>query len=417
MAIGMGWLVGMTLAHAGVVPATREVLGISSETTCDTMPEGLVPRVVRTSAGVMVSLGDGTYAFGCPSAWGGGDARVATDVTASELWYVASGKVLSSRNGGCTLDAVDLPDGLAAVDLIYWREAFWVLAAADNGAEAGALLKWDGAAFLRLVTWESDFRPTAMMAAPGNILWVTSMAPRARVRRLDFTGGIGGDASLPNLPESIDGLTRFEPVAADEDEAWFVLEKTGKQWTWHSEFINGTDEDVVLFTDMPERKRLILGPVRVKESWIGVIDNELHTSDQLTGLWNPTGITVPWTCLEQEGERVLACTVNTIVSVDSFEEDGTPVTTDVFSLAQVAEPDGACSTATCDREFTDFLTGAGLITRADVAICPDGTTATDQDPEACACATGASPAGAWTGVGAVLWALGRRRAARRADPS
>lgn len=411
MIVGMGWWLGVTLAHAGAIPATREVLGLASVDACPSIPDATVPLLVRTSVGLMASRGDGTYAFGCPDLWGGGDPQLATTVDGSEIWYVANGKVLSSKNGGCTLDPVGLPQGLGAVDLIFWRDAFWVLAVASDGSSAGALLKWDGAAFLSLVTW-TDFRPVSMMSAPGNILWVTSIDPRARVRRLDLTGGISGDVALGELPDSIENLVRFEPTAADDDEAWFTLELAGKQWTWHAETVVGDNGPIVLWTAMEARKRLILGPVKVQDSWLAVIDNVLNKSDQLTGHWTPTTIQLPWTCLGQQGDRVLACTVNTIMQVDSYEDDGTPNTTDVFSFAQVAEPDASCSNATCDHSFTDFLTGAELLDRPDVAVCPDGTTAADLGPTGCACTTDPAPIGAWTGAAGLLWALRRRRGAR-----
>lgn len=410
MVIGLGLWLGASLAHAAAIPATREVVGLTSQTDCATLPDGVGPLLVRTSVGVMVSRGDGTYGFGCPDAWGGGDTQVATNVDGSEIWYVASGKALASRNGGCTLEPVGLPAGLGAIDVIYWRDAFWVLAVASDGSDGGALLKWDGTAFLSLVTWATDFRPAAMLPAPGDVLWVTSIAPRARARRLDLTGGIGGDVSLPDLPASLDNLIRFEPTAADDDEAWFVLEQAGKQWTWHAEYILGDAGEFVLWNEMAERKRLVLGPVKVDDSWLSVIDNVLNKSDQLTGLWTPTTVQLPWTCLGQQGDRVLACTVDTVLSVDSYEADGTPNTTDVFSFKQVAAPDAACSNATCDREYDDFLSAADLLDRPDVAICPDGTTAADQDPNACGCATGAAPSGLWAGLTGLVWSLRRRRA-------
>ncbi len=411
MMFGMGLWLGASLAYAGAIPATREVLGLASVDSCPTIPDGTIPLLVRTSVGLMASRGDGTYAFGCPDLWGGGDPKVATNVDATEIWYVANGKALSSLNGGCTLEPVGLPEGLGAVDVIFWRDAFWVLAAASDGTSGGALLKWDGSAFLALVSW-TDFRPNAMLSAPGNVLWVTSLDPRARVRRLDLTGGVSGDSSLGDLPDAIENLIRFEPTAADEDEAWFVLEQAGKQWTWHAETVVGDNGPIVIWTAMPDHKRLVLGPVKVGDSWLASIDNVLQKSDELTGVWTPTDITLPWTCLGQQGDRVLACTVDKIVQVDSYEEDGTPNTTDVFSFAQVAEPDSVCSSATCDRAFTDFLTASDLLARPDVAVCPDGTTAADLGPSGCACATDAAPLGAWTGAAGVLWALRRRRGAR-----
>lgn len=411
MMFGLGLWLGVTVAHAGAIPATREVLGLASVDACPTVPDATVPLLVRTSVGLMASRGDGTYAFGCPDLWGGGDPKVATNVDATEIWYAANGKLLSSTNGGCTLDTVALPEGQGAVDVIYWRDAFWALTVATDGSSAGALLKWDGKAFLALVTWD-DFRPTAMLAAPGNILWVTSVDPRARVRRLDFTGGISGDSPLGDLPDAIENLVRFEPTAADDDEAWFTLELAGKQWTWHAETVVGDNGPIVIWTQMPERKRLVLGPVKVGDSWLASIDNVLNKSDELTGVWTPTSIQLPWTCLGQQGDTVLACTVDNILQVDSYEDDGTPNTTPVFSFAQVAEPDAACSNATCDRAFTDFLTDADLLARPDVAVCPDGTTAADLAPGGCDCDSTSSSGAPWLGATGLLWALRRRRGVR-----
>ncbi|MCB9683043.1 MAG: MYXO-CTERM sorting domain-containing protein [Alphaproteobacteria bacterium] len=400
------------LAQETPRPAVLDVALFSNEAACPDVPSGVVPEVLATTAGVLVHQGDGTYSYGCPSRWGDPTAKVASPPDASVLYLLAAGVPYRTDNGGCTATPIPLPEGLTGVDLVWFRDTAWILAAATSEIlETGGLFRWDATsgAWVEVVSWDQQFRPYSFLPGGADSLWIASVDPRVRLRRLTFLGGLGGDEVLGGMPDGFDGVTDIRPAGADEDEAWFVLKRSNESWTWHADASTGSGDAAVVFTEATERSPFVLGPVRFGEQWVSVLNNRIHTAAQNAAVWTDTGVSVTWTCLLQRGAQVYACIDGGLSVVEGLS--GRPAdVTPVFAFSQVAPPDPACTDLACDNDFAALSAFLGRETYDETAVCPDGRTARDLDP-GCSCATGGSTGGAWLGLLGLGLLVPRRRRA------
>jgi hypothetical protein len=394
---------------AQALPVARGVLALDSGGGCDMVPETHSPLLVLTTEGIARHNGDGSYAWLCPSRWGGArDVRAATDATGRDLWVVADGALWTSGDSGCTGSELALPGGAAAVDVMFWRSALWVLTGAGSDGEA-RLLRRDGEALLEVASWP-DFRPDGMAPDGPDRLWLAGALPEPQVRRLSLAGGLTGDAALPILPEDRRDLDRLLPVAAADGEAWFVARRRREQWTWHARVDVEDVVPVVTVTDTGERAAFLAGPARLDGEWLISLDGSLHTAIPGQGAWTPTGATVAWISLAGLGERVFAGSIEQLGAILELKDNGEPRERPVWTLAQVAGPGDLCAaSAACDADWAAAAEVAGLDVEADPAVCPDGRTADDLNPSACACDSLGTVG--WLGWVVVPW-WRRRRVAR-----
>jgi hypothetical protein len=409
-------------------PAAIDVLALDAETPCPDVPASHIPAVLRTNVGAAFHRGDGTYAWGCPSLWADDlDADLAATPDRGQVLAVTSaGEAYLSANGGCTTTPIGLPEGQLAVDVAWWRNQFFVLTATEGDDVGGKVMYWNGEQLAPLLEW-SDFEPYAMLPAGGETLWVTSvirvdagtgdLRRGARIRRVTLQGGLSGfDRDVEPLPGEFLDVERVEPRAADADEAWFVLVRGQQQWTWHATVVEGDATTVPVLTEPVQdpRPRFVFGPVKTEGAWVAVMDNEIHTSSQLSRAWVAAGVEVPWSCLVQTGERVFACTPRALLAVTGFEGRGEPATVEVFTFRQVEADFGSCDGEGCEALFTDVRRRAQIPGDAEVASCPDGRTLAELTVSECTCATGG--AGGAAGATAALAAALRRRR-RRTPPT
>ncbi|HMV67495.1 MAG TPA: hypothetical protein PKA64_11645, partial [Myxococcota bacterium] len=349
-------LAGVALAQSSPRATALEVLTIDPDTPCPTVPSSHAVGVVRTNIGLMRRTDDGTYAYGCPSRWGGDpEARLSVSPD-GEVWLiVSSGGVWVSEDGGCAARQVALPEGLVATDTLTWRGAPWVLG--EVPAEgAGALLRWDGAELVLVRAWP-DFVPDGMLPDGADHLWLSGAGPTAQVRRLSFSGGLGGDEALAGLPLDVRDVERLVPVASEGGEAWFRVERYTDRWLW-SAAVSG---DAVTFADDGQRWKNVLGPVQLDGRWWMVADQVLHRADPGAPAWTATDAKPGWTCLHTLGGQVFACTVPVMLGVIGIGPRGTTNTAEVFTLAMVGGPDPACGAApACEADWQDLGGQAGV---------------------------------------------------------
>lgn len=402
----LGVLAGGAGARAQDLPVPRAVVALESDTSCPSVPTTHLPRMVATSEGVARSEGDGTFSWLCPERWGGDkEVEVLSDPTASTVWVLTDAGVWQSEDGGCAGTLLALPGDAVAIDILYWRSALWVLTRPDAEGLA-RLLRQEGDGFIPVTTWD-DFRPDGMAAEDAEHLWLAGGLPSAQVRRLGLGGGLSGDAPIGGLPADATDLESLVPVAAGPGEAWIRATRRGTVWLWHA----GTDAAEPPATTVVEagaRGRFQSGPVLLDGTWLLLQGGVVFTAAPGAGVLTDSGATVPWIAVSSLGERVFATTVQELLAVTGWRNNGAPRAVPVFSALQVAGPDPVCGPdAACDATWATI---AGLVGNGpEPAVCPDGTTATDLDPASCAC--GAGPAPGWWLVGVALVAR-RRRFAR-----
>ena len=143
------------------------------------------------------------------------------------------------------------------------------------------------------------------------------------------------------------------------------------------------------------------------------LDGALHTAVPGQGAWTPTGAQVAWISLVGLGERVFAGSIEQLGAILELKDNGEPRERPVWSVAQVEGPGYLCAaSATCDADWAAAAEAAGLDVDADPAVCPDGRTADDLNPSACACDSRGTVG--WLGWLVVPW-WRRRRVARSAQ--
>ncbi len=393
----LGW--GAIALAQSAQPTALEVLALAESTNCLDVSPRHVPRVLCTNIGVATSRGDGSYAWGCPSRYGGDpEAAVVVAPDGRTQLVVSEAGAYLSTNSGCTAELLQAAAG-EAVDAVYWRQAFWWIER-DLGVGVSTLYRTDGETVVAARTW-TDFHPDGMTPEGNEHLWLAGAGPTVQVRRLTFTGGLANDEAMEGLPEDSRDISLLVPVAARDGEAWLRVERRSSEWTWHAEVLNAGE---ARFTDTGERLTVLHGPVWLDGRWVATFDLGVHTADPFDASWTDTSQQALWTCLHSLGERVFACTVDAMLAVESVGSDGVPLTSEVFRMAQVAGPDEACNlTAECTSEWQELGGEAALA--LEPAVCPDGTTAGDLE-EGCGChmSPGSRAVGALLLVG-----LARRR--------
>lgn len=404
---------GLVWVAAAWAQATSplEVITLAESSLCPDVPASHVPGLVRTTIGLMVSSGDGSYRLACSSQFGGlPDGPTTASPDGGEIYTVREGRLFRSGDRGCTALEIPLSEGESAVSVVFWRQAFWVLSATVAGG--GRLLRWSGSELIEVAAW-STFRPDGMVVEDAEHLWVAGGLPTPDVRRLSFAGGLAGDVAVGELPSDLAEIERVVPVAAAGGEAWLRVERSSQRWTWHAEADGG---GAVGLTELGSRHRSVLGPVLYDGTWYVSLDLALMTAFPGTGVWRSTGLQTPWTCLHNLGDRVFACTVPAMLSWEGFDEQGGLVTSEVFRFDQVGSPALACGgTAACLADWEQWGGPAGLTEAEQPAVCPDGRTAEDLTGSAgCGCV--AAPSGWVGGVGGWLLGFGwwRRRRAEAA---
>lgn len=396
------WLL-LSIAWAQVPPSALEVVSLDASSACPDVPETHVPGVVRTSAGLALHAGDGTYTFGCPSRLGGAPPDdVAASPDGSQLMVLVDGVAWFSDSGGCASEPLAVAEGTVVSDVLHWRDAFWVLAL-DPATASTSLLRIDGGATTELTRW--GFLADGMAASGADTLWVSGVAPLPEIRRLGFTGGLTDSGPLGPIPEDSLELDRLVPRIASDDEVWFAVARRSDAWLWHG----ATTDAGVTLTDDGDRHAVVHGPVIVDGQWVVALDQHLWTSDLLSnGDWDDTTQDVLWTCLFQAGERAFACTIAEMLAFHGLGEGLVPETAAVFSMAQISGTEASCGVlGACDAEWSAAASALG-ITGAEVAVCPDGRTLADLAPDPCACAA-PGPTVAWWGLPLVFGWRRRRQ--------
>ena len=399
---GAWWLV---LGMVGAQESTQvplEVVTLDGATECGEVVETHIPGMVRTSAGLAVHQGDGTYRFACASAFGGEpDGSVASSSDGSVIYMVANGRLFNSQDGGCTSFEVPLTEGQEALQVLFWRQSFWLLTTGVAGG--GELLRFDEDGPLSLAAWET-FTPDGMAPEGANFIWVAGARPQPDVRRLSVTGGLGGDETIEDLPDISTDVEEVLPMVAHDGEAWLKLRRENAQWMWHA-WVEGDD---VLMSESPDQHRSILGPVMDEGAWYAIFDQKLHVAVREIGTWSDTGQTAPWTCLHAVGSRLFGCTVQAILAVEDIDAPEGPLTSEVFRLVQVGDPTLACGTISyCETDWVTWGGAAGLLDAPRPAVCPDGRTTPTGAPGGCGCASN-FPSVGWIPIWLGLWGVRRR---------
>ncbi len=406
--MGAAWLLALATVWAQDIPlpAPLSALALDDSTPCPDVPAESVPRLITTSVGPARHAGDGTYAWICPSLWGGAlNPVIASDPTGGTLAVVADDRVFTSTDGGCSFAGVPLPRGtLTAIDTFYWRDGFWVVATDESATSTVIYLLQDGG-LTEFATLEgivaSDASPSGIGA-----LWVVGLRPQATVYRVNLVGGVSGtDTPLPDLP-SADRVTGLSIAGSDDDEAWIRVDRGLDKSFWFGRHL----ETGITLWDAPEGSwRSMHGPVLYDGLWLASLDGDLYTAGQVTGNLVEVGSSAVWTALQVVGKRLFAGSPTELLAVTGFDDDLTPRTTPAFTLAQLSRPAAACQIDGCDA-LLDQIATVATIDPDLPASCPDGRTLADLQPETCACdgsGTGGLGALALTGLIA-----GRRRRER-----
>lgn len=367
------------------IDGVLEVLSVDSDSLCPDVPRGFVPGVMRTTAGLAVHRGDGSYAHVCPDRWGAeGDGPAASDPSGRELYMLADGVVYRSTNSGCQVLQAEQPDGFVAHAVRYWRSAFWVLGRAAGGV-GGALWRYDEGGASTVITRWTDFTPDGFAPEGNDHLWVGGIAGQ-QVRRLRFLGGLGDDEPLDIPTGDLRDVEFIRPIAAFDGEAWIQLRRRNQSWLWHARVLSGSAGTNIVFEEDPVRASALHGPILQQGVWVMVRNLKLHSALRLSGEWRDTGFDAPWTCLTQVGDRGFACTLRTLYAFERFSEEGEPTLAEVFSWPQLGEPEPACGAAdACDASWSALADRLGRDADAPVAVCPDGRTAASFADDGCAC--------------------------------
>jgi MYXO-CTERM domain-containing protein len=388
------------------IPTPLEVLAFDATPGCPTAEPGETPKVVRTNFGLARHLGDGTFGYGCPSALGGvADAQVAADPTAQTLIAVGPTGLWRSEDGGCRASLLTLAPGDVGYAALFWRNAFWLLAA--HSEDPGASLyrmEVDTSEPVRLLTW-ADFRPDGMIGEDASALWLAGATPAPQLRRIALEGGLSGDTPIAPLPVTSD-LQALRPVAARAGEAWIRAERRTASGLWEALSVSGGSQGLVIVTDAGVDGRSVLGPVWFGDAWLAAVDQQPLQTPFGTPSWSPVGAPVGWTCLGQLGTTVWACSVGVLDRLVSYREDGSIKAKSLFLLDQIVP--GSCPGDACAEDLATLAAPAGVAENEEPALCPDGATARDLGlTEGCGCTSTRAPAG--VGVLALLWLARRRR--------
>ncbi len=395
-------LLASLLAH-GPAPAILELLTLGVDGPCEAVPGGASPGLIRTNLGVHEAQADGTFAFGCPSRWGGSEtALAAASPDGAGLWLAGTDGVYLSTTGGCqaqpyALGADDVPVAIAS-----WRGEGWLLTR-DFSEGAGSLwrLPLSGPSE-RVQTW-TDVRPDGLLA-DGDTLWVAGSQPNPTL--LSYDGRAWRDLTPAAWPPTEAPLDRLAPKLAADGGVWLLAGTGAPRALWW------TDGDAVSVG--PSATGSLLGPVRAPYVDVAVVDGALWWN--LSGEWAPHGVEVDWTCLQMGPDGLpWACAQDELRQVVGVDVGG-PMEVLAASLRQLGPPLDRCDDVDgqCDLDWLHFGGESGFV-ETSPTTCPDEvrTPLPPSPASACGCDARAprSALGAWLAL-AVSWVRRRPHHAR-----
>lgn len=366
------------LAH-GPAPAPLEVL-----------EGGEAPRLVRTSIGLAIARGDGTYAYGCPSRWDSNERALAA-ANGDQILVHSAGVAYLSHDLGCTFEPVT-GDALYVTAAARAPSGFVLIAEdyPDDGdpTRSHVLLLRDGSLEAREVDGSVD----GALAA-GDVVWLAGAAPSPFVERLTTEGALERTDLLP-VDEPVRRLT---PRAAGAGTLWLAARTTDATRLWR------VDEGRIQPSPAAD---VVLGPVRVGARWLALFDGILHAQPIEGGDWIALG-EASWTCLQALDGRAYACSLEGLFELT--EGGAHPEAMHVFSMRQLGPP-LACGTAaqvaTCEREWAHFAGESGWLDSA-----PARSPSAPRGPIANGCAASPSAKSTpWCLFAAALLLRWRRRA-------
>lgn len=400
----MTWLLwlAVVLAQEVPLPVPLSALSLDASTSCPDVPEDHVPGLVATSVGPATHRGDGSYTWICPSLWGGeARPRLASDATGGTLVVVTGGEVYRSEDRGCSFSLVPLIRGsLEAVEVLFWRDGFWVIAQ-DQGTQSTEVMQLGPGGLESFVAIQGLL---ADSAAPGvGALWMAGLQPQPAAVRVNLAGGLSGaDELLTDLPSG-DRITGLSIPGAADDEVWIQVERGINKGLWHGRRL---ETEVVLWEAKEGSWRSLLGPVLYDGLWLASLEGALHTAGRRSGNLEPVGSQVAWTHLRRVGDRLFAGTATRLMAITGFDAELNPFQEEVFAMSQLARPVEVCRLPGCDEQL-DEIAAAGSFDPDLPAVCPDGRTLADLEEQECTCNGGGLGGGGWLALAA--WMLARRR--------
>lgn len=400
---------------------------------------GGAPAIVRTSIGLAFARGDGSYAYGCPSSWRGGETALSAATSDGALVVTVSGGAASrSTDGGCSFEPVGAEVGLSFFDVTRARGAIYLLGSgpsrsavarvrAEGPAEMVAEFAHEGEGALRpdgFAAFEGD-------AGAGLVLSGARPAPAALAASIAADEGPLALSPLGPLPLDARAVRLVPRAALASGEAWLLATEGRALRLVHAAPAPGAP-----FASAPTweaeaaTQGALLGPAPLEGRWLAVRDGRLEATEvgQLTiPTWSSLG-PVDWTCLSAVDGAAYACTLPALLRLGPGPGPA-PLAAPAFSLAQLGPPDLACGRpegerVACESDWAHFAAEAGLFD-TDPATTPEGPrlarppvaapAAADDD----GCSLGQTPAGGapsrWTALVALALAanLGRARRARQ----
>ncbi|HEU4534272.1 MAG TPA: hypothetical protein VFS00_09140, partial [Polyangiaceae bacterium] len=332
--------------------------------------------------------GDGSYAYGCPSAWRGGETALSAATADGALVVTVSGGAASrSTDGGCTFEPVGAEAGLSFFDLARARGAVYLLGA---GASRSALARVRAGGPAEIVAafaheGEGALVPDGLAAFEGEgegdaglVLAGARPTPAAVAAPLGAVDGPLALSPLGPLPLGA-GVVRLVPRAALASGEAFLVATEGRTLR----LVHAPPAPGAPFASPPAwaaeaaTQGALLGPAPLGGRWLVVRDGRLEAAaigQPAIPSWSPLG-PVDWTCLGAVDGAAHACTLPALLRLDPGPGPA-PLATPAFSLAQLGPPDPACARpegerAACAADWTHFAAEAGLFD-TDPATTPGG---------------------------------------------
>ncbi len=395
------------LAH-GPAPVALEALSLSGDAA-----EGLIrddpglPDVVRTNIGLAIARPDGAYHYGCPVQWGGVElAFAAATPDRSGIIALGGGRAYASVDGGCSFSELAWPDQAGdATNVERVGERFFITA---RDGTTGSVVQWQpGTA--PVIAFRLGFAPDSLTTwsrsdATGAGLLVAGARPAATIESFAVVVDSGTDATTLHRVWSanltVTGAQQLTlPNAPQDDAAWVVVTTDEGRGLWRRNAIGGG------WSRKLGGLGSVHGPVALDEALLGLWDGKLWTHPgTAAGSWSP-GPEVDWTCLQQLGDRVYACSLQQLSEVLAADGSSRPV----FRLAQLAGPREGCpkdAPTLCIGDWFHFG-GESQLVDATPATYPDpaGPPAEPLPKDENGCAAGSTNPLSGYGGGALLFAF------------
>lgn len=345
------------------------------------------PAVVRTSIGLAFARGDGTYAYGCPSAWRGGETALSAATPDGTLVVTVSGGVASrSIDAGCSFEPLAAEAGLSFSDVARARGAIYLL---GSSAARSVLARVRAAGPAELVAefaheGEGALRPDGLAAFEGDAgagLLLAGARPTPAAVAAQIGAGDGPLALTPLGPLPLGaGVVRLVPRAALASGEAFLLATEGRALR----LVHAPPAPGAPFASPPAwaaetgTHDALFGPTPLEGRWLRVRDGNLEAAEigqSSIPPWAALG-PVDWTCLSAVDGVAYACTLPALLRLGAGPRP-LPLATPAFSLAQLGPPDPACARLAGDHEacasdWAHFAAEAGLFD-TDPATTPEGS--------------------------------------------